>query len=100
MNKMVITKSDVKGKKYSAIIYSPRGEKIKKYNFGASGYSDYTIHKDPQRKLRYIARHSKEDHTKINPGSLSRFILWNKETLESSAKDFGRRFNIKVELKI
>jgi hypothetical protein len=31
----------------------------KRINFGAKGYSDYTIHQDEERRKRYFARHSK-----------------------------------------
>lgn len=64
-------------------------------HFGAKGYSDYTIHKDPERKQRYIDRHSKEDWS--NPktaGTLSRYILWNLPTLQASIRDFKKRFNV------
>ena len=39
----------------------------KKVHFGARGYEDYTMHKDPERRRRYIARHSREDYS--NPVS-------------------------------
>ncbi len=45
-------KSDKPGKKYYIITESNR-----KIYFGASDYSDYTIHKDEERKQRYINRH-------------------------------------------
>lgn len=45
--------SNAKGKKYY-VIYQD-----KKINFGAKGMSDYTIHKDLERRRRYRARHSK-----------------------------------------
>lgn len=49
-----------------------------KTHFGSAGMSDYTINKDDKRKELYINRHKKnEDWTSINPGSLSRYILWN-----------------------
>ncbi len=47
-------KSDKPGKKYYIIT-----ENNRKIYFGASGYSDFTIHKDEQRKQRYIDRHKK-----------------------------------------
>ena len=69
----------------------------KKLHFGAKGYSDFLIHKDDKRKELYIARHKKnEDWSKINPGSLSRWILWNKPTIQESIKDFEKKFNIKI----
>jgi len=43
--------SKVKGKKYY-VIYNGR-----RINFGASGYSDYTKHKDEDRRENYRARH-------------------------------------------
>lgn len=63
-------------------------------------YSDYTIHKDPDRKARYIARHQKnEDWSDLNrAGAWSRWLLWNEPTLHDSIKDMEKRFNIKIVL--
>jgi len=71
------------------------GKVFKATKFGARGYSDYTKHKDPQRKQRYIRRHDtgRQDH--LNPftaGALSRWILWNKRSISASYSDFNRRF--------
>ncbi len=67
-------------------------------SFGANGYSDYTIHKDPERMQRYLKRHTvREDWNDLNKaGTWSRFILWNKPTLEESIKDMEKRFKIKI----
>lgn len=60
----------------------------KKVYFGAVGYDDFTTHKDPSRKERYIARHkNKEDWTRkgINTaGWWSRFYLWEALTKEQA----------------
>jgi hypothetical protein len=68
----------------------------KKVYFGALGYEDYTIHNDPIRKARYIARHkNNENWTKrgINmAGFWSRWLLWNKPTLKASYNDIKSRF--------
>ena len=60
----------------------------KKVYFGAIGYEDYTIHKDPIRKARYIARHkNKENWTKsgINTaGWWSVKLLWSYPTKEEA----------------
>ena len=32
-------------------------------DFGGAGYSDYTIHKDPSRMKRYLARHGRMGET-------------------------------------
>ena len=52
---VVITKSHKKDKKNNATI---NGSKT--VPFGAAGMSDYTIHKDPERKERYINRQEYE----------------------------------------
>jgi hypothetical protein len=89
-----ITKSGNPSKKYTVI--GPYG----KIHFGDTGYSDYTIHRDPARKFRYITRHSKrEDWTDLSKaGTWSRYILWNKPTLIGSVKDMEKLFNIKIKV--
>lgn len=41
---------------YKYFIITSNGKKIR---FGRKSYDDYTIHKNEERKLRYIKRHSK-----------------------------------------
>lgn len=85
-------------KKYDAVFNIDYGKtnKTKTVSFGAKGYSDFTMHKDEARKQRYLARHkATEDWTNpITPGSLSRWVLWNKTSLTASVADFKRRFNL------
>lgn len=85
-------KSDKPDKKYFIITNDN-----KKVYFGASGYEDYTIHKDQKRKELYIKRHSKmnENWTKsgINTaGFWSRWLLWNLPTIKESYEDIKKRF--------
>jgi len=56
--------------------------------------SDFTIHKDPERKERYIDRHSKNEHwnNPLTAGFYSRWILWNKQTITESIRPTNRRF--------
>jgi len=93
MPKVYILKSWRKGKKYVAIY--PDGTKT---HFGAEGMSDFTIHKDEERKARYIDRHDdNEDWNKTGwktAGFLSRWLLWNKPTLKESFADVYKRFGI------
>ena len=56
---ITITKSKNKNKKFDAII-----DGKKRISFGQAGASDFTKHKDEDRKQLYINRHSNEDHTK------------------------------------
>ena len=96
--KVVIKKSTNPKKKYMAIFTSENDKKFKRTtHFGASGMSDFTIHKDPSRKERYLKRHRKNENWDkyMSAGSLSRYILWNKETLRDSINDYKKRFNLK-----
>lgn len=72
------------------------GAEEKIVSFGAKGMSDFTKHKDEERKKLYLARHkANEDwNDPITPGALSRWILWNKTSLEASVKDFKNRFDL------
>jgi len=87
-----LEKSNRRDKKYKVMV---NGITI---HFGQYGYKDYTIHKDTKRKSNYISRHSlKEDWTVkgINKaGFWSRWLLWNKPTLNESIKDIENKFNI------
>jgi len=67
--------------------------------FGAAGYEDYTMHGDKERKKLYLKRHKKREdwNDPKSAGALSRYILWNKPTLEASIKDYVKRFNMELE---
>jgi hypothetical protein len=92
--KVIIKKSTNSKKKYMAVFYE-NGKKKKTTHFGCAGMSDYTKHKDPDRKQRYMNRHKRRENWQdpMSAGSLSRYILWNKPTLRASITDFKNRFN-------
>ena len=94
-----ITPSKKEGKKYTAIFYDDNKKKVKTTHFGSAGMSDYTIHKDPERKQRYLDRHrARENWNKfMSAGSLSRYILWNKPTINESIKDYVKKFKFELE---
>ncbi len=95
MIKMVVEKGTGK-KKLKAIFYDG-DKKLKTIQFGSKGMSDFTINKDKERKQRYLDRHRKRENwnNPMTAGALSRWILWNKPTLEGSIKDFKKRFKLK-----
>ena len=75
---------------------------VNKISFGQDGASDYTIHKDPERKERYMARHRKHEKWGIDgiktPGFYSRWVLWNMPTIESSTADLNTTYkNVKFK---
>lgn len=71
-----------------------------KVNFGAAGMSDYTLHKDAERKARYIARHMRNEDWSANgyqtAGFWSRWLLWNQPSLAASIADVRKRFGIQI----
>ena len=93
-----IRKSNKKDKKLMAVI-----DGKKTIHFGSSAHSDYTKHKDPDRKARYIDRHKKNE----NWGKLVLILLggwqkmlWHKPTTEASINDLNKRYkDINFKLK-
>lgn len=87
-----IKPSTREGKKYMAVFSSPK----KTVHFGSAGMDDFTITKNETRKELYLKRHQKNEnwHDPRTPGALSRWLLWNKPTLEASIRDFKQRFNL------
>ena len=87
---IVISPSDKPNKKFEARI-----DDRKSIHFGAKGMSDFTIHKDPERKERYLQRHKGMGEDWSNPltaGFYATNILWNKPTITESIRDTNRRF--------
>ena len=88
----IIIKSKKLHKKYDVI--NTLGKVI---SFGDNRYSDFTKHKNEERKMNYIKRHQNEDWTDLNKSSTwSRYILWNKPTMKESINDMKKLFNIKI----
>ena len=71
--------------------------KLKAVHFGASGFEDYTTHRDAKRKASYLARHAARENwaDPLSAGALSRWVLWNKTSLEASLADYLKRFKIR-----
>jgi hypothetical protein len=70
----------------------------KTIQFGAKGYTDYILSGDLKKKQSYLSRHkSRENWTKSGihtAGFWSRWLLWNKPTIEESLKDIKQRFGV------
>ena len=106
-------------KKRSAKMSSPKGKMTiylskstrdaKKYmvkvenktiHFGQAGASDYTKHKDSDRKERYLSSHrNRENWTKSGiktAGFWSRWLLWGEPTITASINKIQKKFNVKI----
>jgi len=97
-----LEKATSKGKKYKMVFYRKDKsvfKRIKTTQFGQAGASDFTINKDEERKQLYLNRHRKRENWDdyMSAGSLSRYLLWNKPTLQASLKDYRNRFNLKIK---
>ena len=97
-----LSKATSKVKKYKMVFYRKDKsvfKRIKTTSFGQAGASDFTINKDEERKESYLNRHRKRENWDdyMSAGSLSRFLLWNKPTLQASLKDYRKRFNLKLK---
>lgn len=88
---MIIKPSKRKEKRFQAIF--PDNTTI---HFGSKGASTFIDHGNKKKRENYIKRHQvNEDWTKINPGSLSRFILWgDSSNIDKNFYDFKKKFNV------
>lgn len=76
----VMYKSKTYGKKWDVYVPTSSG-RLKKVSYGAYGMSDYTKHKDKERRERYRNRHRK-DHIDdpYKAGFWSWWHLWGETT--------------------
>jgi hypothetical protein len=68
-----VRRSTVKGKKVDVF---DKACKKKLASVGATGYSDFTQHKDKKRQKSYQARHNKHRHKKGTPSYFADKLLW------------------------
>jgi len=105
---VTISRSSNSEKKLMAVFEDSEGKKIKTTHFGQRGASDYTKHGEKERMERYLERHGGgfETSTKENwkdpttAGALSRWILWNKPSLNASFDDYKSRFGLKGSIEV
>jgi hypothetical protein len=90
---VVIRPSKKLDKKMDAVF--PDGKVI---SFGAKGYSDYTLHKDPERRARYLARHASDPKSITTAGGLARDILWSKPSLSEAVKFAAKKHGVQIKL--
>ena len=86
-----ISESGRAGKKWKA-----EAEGKRTVHFGQAGASDFTTHNDEALRQAYIARHSKPENwgrTRVmTPGWLSRYLLWEKPSLDEAIAAASRKY--------
>jgi hypothetical protein len=92
--KVLLRKSPKRDKKFRVTLEDGRN-----VDFGGKGYSDFTIHKDPERMKRYLVRHGRGNETWTKDGIAtagfwSRWLLWSKPSLEEAKKLMTKKFKI------
>ena len=93
---IIIKPSTKLDKKYTAII-----DNKKQVHFGQAGASDYTLHKNHNRKKLYENRHKKNEDwsNPLTAGFYAKNILWNKPTIAESIKDTNKKYNVNIKLR-
>ena len=96
-DRVVIKSSTKQEKKMMATFSNSKGGRTRTIHFGQAGADDYTRTRDKAQRARYISRHRRNENWSVpdTAGSLSRWILWHKETRSASISAFKRRFNLK-----
>jgi hypothetical protein len=87
--------------KYKAVFLQDSGRK-RTTAFGAVGYKDFIQYskedKDiaAEHKNLYLTRHRKTEHwdQPLTAGALSRWVLWNRPSLQESVEAFRKKFQL------
>ena len=83
---IVLSENTRAGNKYAARVGSTT------FHFNASGYEDFTMHRDSKRNARYLARHNNESWSDpATAGCWSRWLLWNKPLIADFVQDLKNR---------
>lgn len=87
-----LEESKRKGKRYVITFSDPK----KTIHFGSNVGTTYIDEGDKIKRENYIKRHeANEDWDNINPGSLSRYILWGEhKNINKNVRAYLKRFNI------
>lgn len=92
-----IRKSPNPDKKWRVKLLDEDGD-MKTVDFGASGYTDYSMGATDKQRLAYISRHSRNEDWKksgiLTPGFWSRWYLWEKKSRPEALRNIINRFNL------
>ena len=91
MKLLTVKKSTREKKKWMANF--DNGDTI---HFGHTDFSDYTLHKDKDRRANYRSRHASGKNAKPNSAdALAYHLLWGESTsLQQNIKDYKKKYNV------
>jgi hypothetical protein len=94
-------------KKLMAQFFDKEGKKKKTTHFGSSPNKDFTIYSKESKDIakternKYIARHKvRENWTQsgmTTAGALSRYVLWEKPTVEGGKRAYAKQYGLKIK---
>jgi hypothetical protein len=96
----VVKVSRARNGKHKFTAEFPDGHRV---SFGLKGFSDYTLHKDPERMKRYLTRHRRrENWTRSGAktaGFWSRWLLWSSPSLNGARRKTEKVLGKKIVIK-
>lgn len=96
---VVVTSARQRSKLLTAHLFYETG-KMRHISFGDPKSEQYPLHKDDARRRDYIRRHQKRENWTASgittAGFWSRWLLWNKKTLEESAQWLADKIGVPV----
>lgn len=96
---MTVRVSRARDGKHKFTAEFPDGSRV---SFGLRGYSDYTLHKDPERMKRYLGRHRLRENWKRSgaktAGFWSRWLLWSRPSLNGARRQTEKVLGQKIVL--
>jgi hypothetical protein len=94
-------------KKLMAQFFNKEDKKVKTTHFGSKPNKDFTIYSKESKERaakernKYIARHKVRENWSqsgmTSAGALSRYVLWEKPTVEGGKQAYARQFGLKLK---
>ena len=93
----ILRKSTRKDKRYMVQLQADQGTRT--IHFGSPSHDNFTMHKDPARRNRYLARHAKNEdwNDYTTAGFWSRWVLWEEPYMLDAIKRLkGKGINLSI----
>lgn len=94
-------------KKLMAQFFDKEGKKKKTTHFGSKPNKDFTIYSKESKEIakternKYIARHKVRENWgqsgRTTAGALSRYVLWEKPTVQGGKQAYARQYGLKIK---